>query len=154
MSPTRSQQLVATLLADPKLREQANACSHLMNLPQLLQRHGLLQTVLFLHRKSAGVGDDATKAAPAQYGALLTLLDSGVKASLGDKVAPTLTGPVKNVAAALASLELPILLASTDAAIETAGWLRQLYLAEKKVAETAAALAAPDPEEEPDHAAR
>lgn len=94
------------------------------NLPEMVLRHGILQTAAFLRSKSLD-----SKNQPTMDGKLLELLDTCVKATTGSSV----------TASTLATLRLEKYMLVNEAAIEAASWIallakaREVMLATQEV---------------------
>ncbi|TMQ11889.1 MAG: hypothetical protein E6J90_33430 [Deltaproteobacteria bacterium] len=81
------------------------------NLPEMVMRHGILQTAAFLRSKSRD-----SKNRPTMDGGLLDLLEACVKATTGSSIASR----------TLATLGLEKYMRVNEAAIEAAAWIALL----------------------------
>lgn len=81
------------------------------NLPEMVMRHGILQTAAFLRSKSLD-----SKNQPTMDGELLDLLEACVKATTGSSI----------TSSTLATLRLEKYMMVNEAAIEAAAWIALL----------------------------
>ena len=91
------------------------------NLPEMVLRHGILQTAAFLRSKSRD-----SKNQPTMDGKLLELLDACVKATTGSSL----------TSSTLATLRLEKYMMVNEAAIEAATWIALLAKARDAVPAT------------------
>ncbi|HWU87132.1 MAG TPA: type III-B CRISPR module-associated protein Cmr5 [Kofleriaceae bacterium] len=91
------------------------------NLPEMVLRHGILQTAVFLRSKSRD-----SKNQPTMDGRLLELLDTCVKATTGSSI----------TSSTLATLRLEKYMMVNEAAIEAAAWIALLAKAREAAPET------------------
>lgn len=109
---TKAQNLVKAITANHGLRKIKDH-ARTVSLPALLQRNGLLQTVIFLEGKRVGEPKD---------GVLLDLLSDALQAVMPD--APRLSRK------ALANIDTASYLLYSSIAIEAATWTQRLAQAE------------------------